>query len=664
MSASRRGGVLAVLQTVLLAAVLVVLGIVVFQLDTVERRFIAQSTQLAELSETLRRTDANREAGARATPPPGAPAAQNAETATARVWRHPEVENALRPPAHSLRTPQTRDGGRIVRWYGTDPKGFNVLLENAADVSDAIWAYVGASLAQRQAYTDPDLWQGELAERVEITDEGREFTLYLRPGLRWHPPGNLDLGDPKYAWLRGDHFVTAHDVAFSLAMIRDPKVENAALKNYYEDIAGVEIVDEHTIVVRWARTFCGAVEATLSMPLLPEFLYAYDEDGTRFPEETLGLRFNQHWYNHRGVVGAGPYRFVSYQPGASIRLERFEDYAGEKPAIREIEYLIFADPNTAMLKLEAHELSFGGLRPAQYRERIGQWKDVPESERPAKSPWWNGSLLHTTYLDTGFYYIGWNADRPLFADRRVRRAMTLAFDRQGVIDSVFEGLGEVAVGPYPAQSPFHDPAIAPWPFDPEAAKALLREAGFEDTDGDGVLDADLTPNDADRSRTPFEFSLLVYDSSPEMGSMANIVQQALLRIGVKMRIESAEWSLMQKRMDEKDFDAFTGGWALGWEQDPYQVYHSSQADLPKGSNRLGFRNAEADRILEELRRTCAPEPRVALLRRFHRILHEEQPCSFFYVPRRVAAWWRELQHVEFARLRPQASSLPWWIDAR
>lgn len=660
---ARGGGGLAWIQTLLLAAVLVVLGVVVFQLDTVERRFIAQSTQLAEVAEALRRAGTPRAAQPDPAPAAGATARGASDGQGTRAWRHPEVENFLRPAGYSLRTPETKDGGRIVRWYGTDPKGFNVLLENAADVSDAIWAYVGAALAQRQAWTNPDLWQGEIAERVEITNEGREFTIYLRSGVRWHAPGNLDLGDPKYAWLRGDHFVTARDVAFSLALIRDPKVENAALKNYYEDVEGIEVIDDHTLVVRWAKTFCGAVEATLSMPILPEFIYAYDEDGTRFAEETLGTRFNQHWYNHRGVVGAGPYRFVSYQPGSEIRLERFDDYAGERPAIAEIVYAIFADPNAAMLKLEAHELTFGGLRPAQYRERIGQWKDAPESERPANSPWWNGDLSHTTFLDTGFYYIGWNADRPLFADRRVRRAMTLAFDRQGIIDSVFEGLGEVAVGPYPAQSPFHDPAIAPLPFDLDAARALLREAGFEDTDGDGVLDADLTPTDGDATRTPFEFSLLVYNSSPEMASTANIYQQALLRIGVRMHIESAEWSLMQKRMDEKEFDAFTGGWALGWEQDPYQVYHSSQADLPKGSNRVGFRNAEADRILEELRRTCAPAPRTDLLRRFHRILHDEQPYSFFYVPRRVAAWWQELKHVEFARLRPQASSLPWWIDA-
>jgi ABC-type transport system substrate-binding protein len=561
-----------------------------------------------------------------------------------------------------MRVAGAKTDGRLVRWFGTDPKGFNPLLENGADVQDGIVLYVGAALASRMAWTDPEKWQKELAERVEVTDEGRELTIYLRPGVRWQAPGNLDLGDARHAWLRGDHFVTARDVAFSLSLIQNPQVENGSLKNYYQDLESWRVIDDLTIVVRWKKTFCGAIEYTLGVPLVPEFFYAYDEDGTRFPDATLGARFDQHWYDHLGMVGAGPYRLVSYVPGTEIRLERNEDYFGEKPAIREIVYQLYADPNATLLKLKAHELSFGSLRPGQYRDEIKRFDSLPPAKRPKQSPFWNGDLRYRTYLDNSFYYIGWNADRPLFRDKRVRQAMTLAFDRARIVEHVFVGLGEVAVGPYDVESPFHDPDIRPWPYDPARARALLAEAGFADTDGDGVLDADLTPDDGDPTRTPFEFSLLVYNGSPEMESAANILKEDLLALGVRMRIESAEWSLMQKRMDEKDFDAVTGGWALSYDPDLYQIFHSSQADVPKGSNRVGFRNPEADRLMEQAREVCEPTARLAILRRLHRILHEEQPYSFFFVRRAVAAWWKEVERVEFAKLRPKANSLPWWVD--
>jgi len=645
-------------ERLLLAAVLVALALVVYQLHTIERRFLAQAKQLEALTRALERGGLPPAQDAAA----HAPAPRALDEGPERRWLHPEAPNLLHPPELPLRVPGAKTDGRLVRWFGTDPKGFNPLLENGVDVQDGIWLYVGASLASRMAWTDPEKWQQELAERVEVTDEERELTIYLRRDARWHAASGVDLSDPHYAWLRGEHPVTARDVAFSLALIQNPQVENGSLKNYYQDLESWRVVDDHTLVVRWKKTFCGAVEYTLGIPVLPEFLYAYGEDGMRFPHETLGVRFNQHWYNHRGVVGAGPYRFASYAPGSEIRLARNEDYFAEKPAIREIVYQIYADPNATLLKLKAHELSFGSLRPAAYRDEIRRYESLPEAERPKSSPFWNGDIRHRSYLDHAFYYIGWNADRPLFRDKRVRQAMTLAFDRARIVEHVFVGLGEVAVGPYDAESAYHDPAIRPWPHDPARARTLLAEAGWSDSDGDGVLDQDLSPDDGDPTRTPFAFALLVYNGSPEMESAANILKEDLLAIGVRMRIESAEWSLMQKRMDEKDFDAVTGGWGLSYDPDLYQIFHSSQADVPKGSNRVGFRNAEADRLMEQAREVCEPEARRALLRRLHGILHEEQPYSFFFVRRAVAAWWKEVERVELARIRPKTSSLPWWVD--
>jgi ABC-type transport system substrate-binding protein len=97
--------------------------------------------------------------------------------------------------------------------------------------------------------------------------------------------------------------------------------------------------------------------------------------------------------------------------------------------------------------------------------------------------------------------------------------------------------------------------------------------------------------------------------------------------------------------------------------DLFQTWHSSQADVPKGSNRVGFRNKEADTIIEKLRETFDMQERIRLLRSFHRIVHEEQPYSFFMVEKRIVCWWSDVKNVVFPKyLRPELNFMPWWVD--
>src|SRR5690606_30667210 len=151
-------------------------------------------------------------------------------------------------------------------------------------------------------------------------------------------------------------------------------------------------------------------------------------------------------------------------------------------------------------------------------------------------------------------------EKPLFRDKRVRAAMTHAFNRQQVIDKVFQGLGEIVSGDAAPDSPRNDPTIRPLPFDLARARALLAEAGWKDSDGDGLVDQVI-----DGKRIPFEFTLMLYAGSPEWSALANIYKEDLLKIGIKLTVASVEWSVMQKRTDEKSFDAFTGGWSVGYD---------------------------------------------------------------------------------------------------
>src|SRR5690606_17697785 len=124
----------------------------------------------------------------------------------------------------------------------------------------------------------------------------------------------------------------------------------------------------------------------------PKFLYAHAEDGKPFPRETLGMRFNQHWYNNKGYVGVGPYRLSEYEPGARMVLTRDDQFPGDKPAIKEIVYPIYTDRTLGVLKLKSGELNFTELRPGQYREEYLDWQKKPKSSWPKNNPFLNGQI--------------------------------------------------------------------------------------------------------------------------------------------------------------------------------------------------------------------------------------------------------------------------------
>ena len=657
-------GVLGWVGTGLLAAILVVLLIFLLQLDTLEERLIQQAQELRALGEKtdrassrIERLDAKLSSGGFSSSSSGGGADAYADVPVL----HPDVPNYLSPPEFSIANPDVPQDGVLYKpWSSGEPSGFNPVISNDGMISQAIEAYAGSAFAGRQAWTNPDKWEGDLAWRVEITDDYREYTIYLRRGVKWHTPSGVDLSDERYAWLRGDHELTARDVVFTFDMVLHPQVDNGFIKNYFADLESWEALDDYTVRVRWKKKVRNSIAMTIGMSPIPEFLYAYDERGDRIPDETIGLRFNQHWYNNRGFVGAGPYRFTSYEPGVRMVLERYEDYYGDKPAVKRIELPIYSDTKRGLLMLRSGELSVRRLYEGEYREEILAWQDKPESEWP-DSPFLNGELECQEIPASVFSYLGWNANKPMFADKRVRRAMTHALNRQQIIDEIFVGLGQVATGPFPLANPGHDETIRPLPFDLDKARALLAEAGWEDTDADGLLDKDLDPTDDDPGRSPFEFSFLLFGGSNEWAAMANVFKEDLLKIGVRMSIVTAEWSLMQKRMAEKDFDVHSGAWGQVWEQDPFQIWHSSQADVPKGSNRIGFRNARVDELIEALRENFDDDERAAMLREIHGILHEEQPYTFFR-NRKIVYCNRDYVEGVRATVTGSLNSLPWWVE--
>lgn len=552
--------------------------------------------------------------------------------------------NMLSVPASPLIPPDGVPGGTLQRAFSADLPSLIPLGVNAADVAE-LYSYISDGLASRDR-SNPEVWIPGLAYRIEVNEEKTEYHIWLRDDVKWHEPA-VDLTDPAYAWLDGDHYVTTDDFVFAYDLVQNSDVPVGYLRNYYQNCEGIEVINDHEFIVRWSEPEFTALSATFGLGALPRWLYSFDEQGNEFPESELGQRFMEHWYSQK-AIGVGPFRFVSWTPGGSLRIERNEDYYGEKPLLEAIEFRVLTDATARMNSLLAGELDYTAIEPSQYKSEI---VDGGAAE------FQNGEIEHQSFSGPAYRYLGWNADGPYFGDRRVRLAMTHAFNRELTIRRNLNGLGSLTTGPFFQDNPAYDQSIQPWRFDLDRAAELLSEAGWIDRDGDGIREKTISGR-----KTNFTFKMLTYGHRPEIISSMEIFREDLRSLGVLMDIETVDWSVMIERMMNKDFDAYTGGWSLGWEVDLYQVWHSSQADIPRGSNRIGFRNAEADAIIEASRTTFDPDERTEQFHRFHQIMHDEQPYTFWFQMEEVGAWRSVVKNVSFSSIRPFDYSMGWYLE--
>ncbi len=488
----------------------------------------------------------------------------------------------------------SKDPQTLVWHLGAEPDILNPITSTDAYAS-RIEGLIYDSLIERDNVTLE--WKPKMAERWEISPDKKTFTFFLRPGIRWHD------GKP----------VTADDILYSFQKIMDPTVDAPHLRVYYQDIQKVEKVDELTVRFVYKKPYFLALEFCGGIPILPKHLYDDGQD------------FNKHPLN-RAPVGNGPYRFVRWDTGKKIVLERNEGYwgaaIGKMPDIKRLSLEVVAEDTVALQLLKKGELDYAGLRPIQ-------WVRQTDSENFKKN------FEKYKFYTPGYSFIGWNLRSPFFSDRRVRRAMTQLVNRQAILEKLNYGLGRIVTGPFYYDSNDYDHSVAPLPYDPEQAKKLLLEAGWTDHDGDGLLDKD---------GRPFRFEFLIPSGRRFAERLATILKEDLKHVGIAMEIQKLEWAVFVKSLDERKFDAVTLSWVFGFDQDPYQVWHSSQAD--KGSNFVGFKNARLDTLIEEGRVQFDREARAKLYQEIHRIVDEEQPYTFLFSTPALVALHKRFQNVQ------------------
>ncbi|MDX8396660.1 MAG: ABC transporter substrate-binding protein [Mariprofundaceae bacterium] len=336
----------------------------------------------------------------------------------------------------------------------------------------------------------------------------------------------------------------------------------------------------------------------------------------------------------------GPYFLADWQSQQSITMRANPDYFDDKVWISERMTRIIPDPATQFLELSAGNLDMMNLSPTQYTRLFNTRKQLQMNYERYK------------YLSFGYTYLGFNLKRKPFDDVRVREAIAYAIDRQEIVDGVLLGLGEVIASPYKPGTYWVNKDIKPRPYNTEKAKLLLHQAGWNDSDGDGILD---------KNGRSLSFTILTNNGNKKRADTATIAQQRLKKIGVNVKVRLVEWSaFIENFINKRDFDAVILGWGLTPEPDQYSMWHSSQTG-PRQFNFLSYNNSNVDEVLIAARRTFDKTER----KKHYDILQQEMfndvPLVFLYAAYSLPAIHKRIQPIEPSPSGISHNSEHWFV---
>ncbi len=440
---------------------------------------------------------------------------------------------------------------------------------------------------------------GDLAESWEIAPDGLSITFHLCKDVRFHD------GAP----------CSVEDVFFTFNTILDPKVPTA-YKEDYSRVTDFQKINNTTFKVFYKEIYAPALISWGALSVLPSHLLRFS-DITKSPLT-------------RSPVGTGPYRFKEWKTQEKIVLVSFPEYFGGRSYIYQFIFRVIPDQATMYLELKAGGLDFMFLTPLQYA-------------RATNSKFFKKNFKKYRYLSSGYTYLGYNLKRPMFQDKRVRQALSYAIDKQEIIDGVLFGLGRICTGPYKPATFWYNPNVRRYPHDPEKAKKLLEEAGWKDTDGDGILDKD---------GRPFAFTILTNQGNETRKKTGEIIQRHLSKLGIRVSLRIIEWAaFISQFIDKREFDATLLGWNIVPDPNLINVWHSSKTGEGE-LNFIGFQNDEADRMLEMGVRTFDRWERKKYYDRFQEILAEEQPYTFLFLPDDLP-----IIHARFQNIHPAPAGI-------
>ena len=487
-------------------------------------------------------------------------------------------------------SPVDTSGASIGDWLVirdmSDPEKLNPTVTNDASAAEIdSYIYEALNTIDEETYAVIP----SVAELPEVSDDHLTYTYKLKKNVTWSD------GQP----------LTGEDVIFTLKTIKNPYTDAAATRNYYESVKSAELVngDKYIVKFNMSKPYWRALYSNGTFAITPKHILDPQNVNDKFSFEDLAdfksagkkpeikkfadfLNSQEVSRDAKYLIGSGPYMFDKWETGQGVTLKRnpnYWDIAHTPNYISKIVFKTIQDPSAALVAAKNKEID------AEYvTSPTDFYKNLEHPEQ--------FDLLKAKPTEPVYSYIAWNELRPYFKDPKVRLALSYLVDRKTIIDKVLFG----DAVPIQSHVYFGDkkllnndlPIIN---YDPEKAKQLLSEAGWKDTDGDGILDKVI-----DGKKIDFKFTFL-NNTNPVRKQVVLVVIDALKRVGISAELQELEWSVYLDKTKKHEFDATYASWALPvTPTDPFQIWYSTQSE-GEGSNYISFKNAESDSLISQYR---------------------------------------------------------------
>jgi peptide/nickel transport system substrate-binding protein len=406
-----------------------------------------------------------------------------------------------------------------------------------------------------------------LAERWDISRDGLLYTFHLRPNVKFHDGTPLTAEAVKFCF---DRQMNEQGPFYKTGTY--PYV-----KGFLGNVAGVEVVNPSTVQIR------------LKSPLTPFLQYLAHHSLYVYSPEAL-KKWGKDVVKH--PVGTGPFKLETWEPGVKVVLTRNDEYWGGAPKIRQAIYVPIIEAQARLSAIKTGEIDLTMDVPPDSLDDLRKDPNIVVAETNSSAVW----------------YVVLNTRHSILKDRRVRQALNYAVNKEAIIRDILKGTAIVAVSPLsPVYGPYAEPGVPRYPYDPEKAKALLKEAGH--------------PNG-------FDVTFVVPESGSGMQSpveMGTVIQANLAAVGVRAKIQTMEWgAYLKKYLDGPDMAEMSWNPSIG---DPdHMMYMLLSSDrFPPAFNAGFYQNQKVDELLRKARTTIDEKERVLLYREAQKLVTEDAP---------------------------------------
>ena len=445
-------------------------------------------------------------------------------------------------------------------------------------------------------------------------DKDGNHTVDLAQSYKFETPTKLIIKlKENVLWHDGVKF-TSKDVVFTYEKIIDPKVFNS-IKSNFQEVQSVKAIDDFTLEIIYKQPYFKAIE-TWMVGILPYHLLKDEEN-------LMTSSFN------KNPIGTGSYKLKEFKTAQDIELIANQNYFEGKPKIDKILYKFLPDPNTSFLYLKQKKLDIGGLDPIQIDRQIDDKfkNEFTIIQKP--------SFAYT--------YLGFNLKSEKFKDLRIRQALSLAINRQELVDILFFGYGKICNGPFLPGSFAYNDKVEAITQNIEKAKQLLKEAGFDENN-------------------PFTFEVVTNTGNDTRINTAQILQYQLEKAGVKMKIRVMEWqAFLNTVVHPRKFDAVLLGWSLGLMPDAYPLWHSS-SDKQGGFNLVSYKNEKVDKLIEDGINTINRDELGKIYKEIFKIISDDLPYLFLYIPDGITVVNKDIKNIEPTFIGIMHNQKDWELD--